>query len=225
MTQNIGAIVRPFIFLLTAILSISCAAQEDGGQKQDAGAHYRAGEAHRVRAAEYLQVAVNRTQPDNVEKAHIELDRASEEYLACASTIDSRVDEATRVSWATRGLLASDNAIAALKLMLEHPNVKDDPQVLRITADALFALGTGNEAGKAYEQWIANGKCLSGYRNWSWEPPSSHPLVLLLPKWANDACAALAPELRARLETLQRLFGHPNNLPKKNFETSPRDTN
>jgi hypothetical protein len=46
-----------------------------------------------------------------------------------------------------------------------------------------------------------------------------------MPKGTNDPCAALAPELRVRLETLQRLFGHPNNLPKKNYETSPVDTN
>ena len=89
----------------------------------------------------------------------------------------------------------------------------------------MLALGSGKEAALAYEQWIGLGKCRAAYRNWPGEPTVGHPLVLLMPKGTNDSCAALAPELRVRLETLQRLFDHPNNLPKKNYQTSPEDVN
>jgi hypothetical protein len=103
--------------------------------------------------------------------------------------------------------------------------VQHDPEILHLKADALLVLGSGKEAALAYEQWIGQGKCAGFYRNWPGEPRRGHPLVLLMPKDTNDACAALAPELRVRLETLQRLFGHPNNLPRKNYETSPKDIN
>jgi hypothetical protein len=191
----------------------------------DAATHYRDAESHRHLALKYLQEAADQTLSDRLGQAQIEFDRAAEEYLACASSIDDKDNEATRIVWSASGLLASYHAPAALKLILAHPAVQHDPEIQRIKADALLALGLGKEAALAYEQWIGLGKCNSPYRNWPGEPQMGHPFVLLMPKGTDDPCAALAPELRARLETLHRLFGHPNNLPRKNYETSPKDTN
>jgi hypothetical protein len=217
------------ISLIIGCLVTRCAAQDTGVSAvqnvQDSGTHYREAEAHRTLALKYLKEAADESLPDRLGEAQSELDRAAEEYLACASSVGDKVDESTRVLWAASGLLASYHAPAALRVILEHPGVQHDREILRVKADALLALGSGREASLAYEQWIGQGKCISAYRNWPGEPRMGHPLVLLMPKGTNDPCAALAPELRVRLETLQRLFGHPNNLPKKNYETSPKDMN
>ena len=84
-------------------------------------------------------------------------------------------------------------------------------------------MGLAEQAALACEQWIAEGICGGLYRNRPGEPRLGHPLVLLVPRETNSPCAAMAPEFRARLETLQRLYHHPNNLPKKNYKTSPED--
>lgn len=218
------------ILFAIAVLGTSSMAQDAAGKSavqkaQDASGHYRAAETHRKLALKYLQEVGDEALPARVGEVQAEFDRAAEEYLACALSTDNKVDETRRISWAASGLLASYHAPEALKLILEHPGVQHDSEILRIKADTLLVLGSGKEAASAYEQWIGEGKCGSAYRNWPGEPRMGHPFVLLMPKGTNDPCAALAPELRARLETLQRLFGHPNNLPRKNYETSPKDTN
>ncbi len=220
------------IWFVIAVLGMSpCKAQDtvtDASTTQnvqDAATHYRNAESHRILALKYLQEATDQSLSSRLGQAQTEFDRAADEYLACASSIDDKVDETTRIVWSASGLLMSYHAPAALKLVLAHPAVQRDPEILRIRADTLLALGMGKEAALGYEQWIGQGKCKSAYRNWPGEPRMGHPFVLLIPKGTSDPCAALAPELRARLETLQRLFGHPDNLPRKNHETSPKDTN
>jgi len=218
---------RIVIFFAIGALIAPCLAQgtvADASPVQKASSHYRAAEAHRNLALKYLEEAADRNLDDRLVQAQVEFDRAAEEYLSDASSVDGEVGEAQRIIWASSGLLSAYHALAALRLLLEHPEVQYDPEIQRIKADALLALGSGKEAGLAYEQWIGQGACKSSYRNWPGEPRLGHPIVLMMPKSANGGCEALAPELRTRLETLQRLFGHPNNLPKKNYRTSPEDT-
>ena len=222
--------MRLSIFFLMALWSLSCLAQNTvqeataPANPRDVGSHFGKAEDHRNLAMKYLQEAADQNLPNRLGETQAELDLAAAEYLAYAS-IASNESENWRITWAASGLLKSYHAPAALKLILEHPEVKDDSNILHIEADALLELGSGEKAASVYEQWIGQGKCAGFYRNWPGEPRLGHPVVLLMPKGTNDPCAALAPELRVRLETLQRLFGHPNNLPKKNYETSPVDTN
>ena len=222
--------MRLLVLFLVVVGTVPCLAQDaatdatPARNPRDVGGHYREAEAHRNLAMKYLQEAADQVLPDRLGEAQAEFDRAAAGYLAYAS-IASNESENRRITWAASGLIKSYHAPVALKLILEHTGVHRDPEILHLRADALLVLGLGKEAAFAYEQWIGQGKCMGlSYRNWPGEPRLGHPIVPLMPKSTNDPCAALAPELRARLETLQRLFGHPNNLPKKNYKPSPVDT-
>jgi hypothetical protein len=222
--------MKRLMFFLIVVGIMPCLAQVIGHQPtptpnlRDVDSHYASAEAHRELALKYVQEATEQSMPARLGQAQGEFDRAADEYLAYAS-IANNESENWRITCGASGLLKSYHAPAALRLILEHPNIQGDPRILRIKADALLALGLDKEAALTYEEWIGRGKCGSIYRNWPGEPRLGHPIVLLMPKGTNDPCAALAPELRVRLETLQRLFGHPNNLPRKNYKTSPLDTN
>jgi hypothetical protein len=187
---------------------------------RDVGSHYENAKEHRELAMKYLQEATDQNRAYRIKEAQAEFDRAAEEYIAYAS-IASNDSENNRISFAASGLLACYHATEALKLVLEHPDALADPDVMRIKAEALFALGLGKEAALAYEQWIVQGKCMGRfYRNWPGEPRLGDGTAELLPRAIHDSCAGLAPDLRARLEIMQRFFGHPN-LPKKNYNSYP----
>ncbi len=191
---------------------------------RDVGSHYESAMAHRELATKYLQEGADQSLPARLTEAQVEFDRAASEYIAYAS-IGSNDGENNRIILAISGLLMSYHAPEALKLILEHPGTHGEPQVQRIKAEVLLALGLGKEAGFAYERWIREGKCMGRfYRNWRGEPRFGDGSVAIMPKGISDSCASLAPDLRVRLETLHRFFGHPNNLPKKNYPPSPMDT-
>jgi hypothetical protein len=164
---------------------------------------------------------LNQNHAGRIKEAQAEFDRAAEEYIAYAS-IASNDSENNRIILASNGLLMSYHAPEALKLILEHPDALADPEVMRIKAEALLALGMGKEAALAYEQWIGQGKCMGRfYRDWPGEPRLGDGGVEIPPRGSHEFCTVLAPDLRTRLEIMQKFFGHPNNLPKKNYSSYP----
>lgn len=187
--------------------------------------HFKGAEAHLGLGRKHLQEARGHSSTDELAAALTEFDQAAHEYRIYATQPVAPEERLHQLWWAVGGLLESNHPLEALELILQHPEASKDPTVLHLKADTLMALGDRQGAAETYETWIAVGHCDSYYRLWYGEVSlrGERFPYLVSPSAPKDPCAFLPQELRARLETLHRLYAHPNNLPPKNYPFSPQE--
>jgi tetratricopeptide (TPR) repeat protein len=196
----------------------------NNGQFREALQDFKEASLHLQTGRRYIQEALDGADAIKVHEAHLEFEAAAEAFRRYANEPVSESDRLKQLSWAAGGLLECNHPVEALELILKHPGMAADPTLLHLKADALLALGERRLAASAYEEWITQGRC-GGYQLAYASPPlRGDPLIRLAPKEApRDPCAMLPRELRARLEAFQVRYGHPKNLPPRNYPLTPED--
>lgn len=113
------------------------------------------------------------------------------------------------------GLLRCGMATDALRVLSALPPGSSARAYL--TAEAFFSIGDRQAASQSYEQWIASG-CQSDVVMLLDDEYGRRWTLLLTSKPAKQSrCEQIPQELRSRLETLNQLFHHPNNLPVRSY--------
>lgn len=187
--------------------------------------HLKEADAHLTLAQKYLADAIEQSSTKKAEQAGTEFARAAEEYRVSAAQSVTARESSYQVWRAVGGLMECGHPSNALQLILEHPEASKEPTILHLKADALLALGDRQRAANAYEEWITVGQCGGAYRL-SYIKPTEHgdvPIYIHSKRAGKNPCSWIAPELRTRLEILQKHYNHPNNLPPKNYPVAPED--
>ncbi|HMJ09082.1 MAG TPA: hypothetical protein VK468_08755 [Pyrinomonadaceae bacterium] len=113
------------------------------------------------------------------------------------------------------GLIQCGRSAEALKVIHKIPT--GNAAVAYLSAEAFFALASRGLAAAEYEKWINLG-CKSEFmmlltneyhEQWTFLGRTEPPGLTI--------CEQMPTELRSRLETLRRQFGHPNNIPERSF--------
>jgi tetratricopeptide (TPR) repeat protein len=194
------------------------------GKPDDAALnHHNAARAHLELGRRYLKEASDQSSTEKLQTAHTEFEQAAQEFRSYMAQAVPPKDRLYQLWSTTSGLLESGYPLEALELIFQHPEAHQDSTVLHLTADALFDLGAREAAAHAYEKWVAEGKCSGYYRSWYGEVnmTGEHLPFLVSAHTPKNPCNFLPPELRTRLESLNQVFQHPSNLPKRNYPSAP----
>lgn len=166
-------------------------------------------------AAAYIRLSGQYDERADYERSTRSLDSSASIYLALFDRLSVRVDFAETVPRIVAGLLRCGRLSDALSMLEKLPEGNSAREYL--TAEILFSRGNRRAAALGYEKWLASGCTFDEVMLMNDEFGLVSSRWLLSRPINQTRCEQIPLELVTRLDSLNRWYGHPANLPKRRF--------